>query len=58
MRRPLAEAYFNAYLHRSSVTRLEVERWRLPVAAARLAEPIPEETALILATIDALMQIA
>ncbi len=58
MRRPLAEAYFNAYLDKSSVTRLEVEKWRLPVAAARLAEPIPEEAALILATMHALVQIA
>jgi len=43
VRRILASAYMAEYLVLSSLSRAEVDAWRIPVAAARLWEKVPGE---------------
>lgn len=42
LRNRLMKAYLRHYLKLSGITKADVDRWQLPVAAARLAEGIPE----------------
>lgn len=42
VRRLVRRLYLRRYCAITSVTRAEIERWELPVAAARLAEDVPE----------------
>ena len=53
MRAVLSEAYLNAYLAGSDLTRREIEAWMLPVTAGRLSENIVEERELLLAQVAA-----
>lgn len=43
LRKKLAQEYIRHYLHLSGHAYSEVERWKLPVAAARLGEWIPQD---------------
>ena len=49
-------SYLKRYLNRSSITRQEVDEWRLPVAVALLGSTTPEESIGLIALIEGLMQ--
>lgn len=44
--------YLRSYLRRGTLTAGQVEAWLLPVAAARLAEGIPEESEFLMRTVE------
>jgi aminoglycoside phosphotransferase (APT) family kinase protein len=48
--------YVRRYLQRSPAIRAELAAWRLPIAAARLGEGIPEEKQQLLARIEVLVR--
>lgn len=55
--RAIAQAtYLRRYRKRAPALRAELAAWRLPIAAARLAEGIPEEQQQLLTLIEALAQ--
>ena len=51
-RRQLGEMYLDEYAKRRPLDRDELAAWRLPVLAARLAEPIPSEREYLLGEIE------
>jgi Ser/Thr protein kinase RdoA (MazF antagonist) len=54
VRRALLNGYLARYLELSGADRADLDAWALPVAAARLSERIPQETARVLARVEAL----
>lgn len=52
----LNDAYLTEYCRITGVNLTEIDRWRLPVAAARLRERIPHEKEWLLAYIDEQLQ--
>lgn len=48
-------SYLKRYLNRSSITRQEIDEWRLPVAVALLGSTSPEESIRLVALIEGLM---
>lgn len=55
LRHDLHDAYLDEYLRVSSLTEQDIDDWRLPVAAGRLNEPIPSETALVQSQVTSLI---
>lgn len=41
-RRTMADTYLKSYMKLSGITKEEIERWRLPIMAARLSEWVPQ----------------
>ena len=50
--RRMASAYLRAYRRQRAVEPAAVRRWDIPVAAARLADGIEEETTRLLALLE------
>jgi aminoglycoside phosphotransferase (APT) family kinase protein len=53
LRRRFASTYLSAYRRRRAIDDEQLQRWRLPILAARLSERIEEERPLLLARISA-----
>jgi aminoglycoside phosphotransferase (APT) family kinase protein len=54
LRQVVLNTYLRRYRDLTGVTSAEIAAWTLPITAARLSEPIPQETARLLAQIEAL----